>query len=239
MGMSCDSKYQVTPEGLIFTIQNDGTIRRIANISPEGNVVPICAIKTVQKEVDLTEVESEKKNKGLRGFAAFFIFILIVGLSCAIVYIVQCEDNKDYLNNRIYRLADEKQNLERELKVWADEYPIIITDIQVRNKGGEYGKTIHSKDTTYINPKIVYRSLDSRNIKLNVKIRNSSGNLSTGTGSENGYSYSNSVSVYKGDGDIELSGWGGANKGHWKAGRYGYEIWYEGKMLKEKVFYIK
>jgi len=267
MGMSCDSKYQVTPEGLVFTIQDDGTIKKIANISPDGSIEPIGARKTVQKEVDLTEIESEEENNGSSGLKVFFIVILIVGLICAVVYIVQCENNKNYLNSRIYNLenenrglkdkkqslenekqsleneknilASEKQNLESELKVWADEYPIIIKDIQVRNQGEEYDKTIYSKDTTYIYPQIVYKSLDSRSIKLDVKFWDSYGKVRTGTGSKGGYSYSDSVRVYKGDGAVELSGWGNKNKGYWSAGRYRYEIWCNGKMLKDKVFYIK
>ena len=264
--MSCDNKYQVTPEGLIFTIQNDGTIKKIANISPDGSIEPIGARKTVQKEVDLTEIESEEENKGSSGLTVFFIVILIVGLICAVVYIVQCENNKNYLNSRIYNLenenrglkdkkqslenekqsleneknilASEKQNLESELKVWADEYPIIITNIQVRNAGEEYGKTIYSEDTTFINPKIAYKSLDSRSIKLDVKLWLPSGNLSTGTGSNDGYSYSNGVTVYNGNGVVELGGWGNTNKGTWGSGKYRYEIWCNEKMLKEKVFYI-
>ncbi len=267
MGMPSDNKYQVTPEGLIFTIQDDGTIKRIANISPDGNVEPIGERKPVQKEVDLTEVESEEENKGSGGLKVFLIFLLIVGLIFAVVYVVQSENNKDYLNHRIYNLenenrglkdkkqtletekqsleneknnlANEKQNLENELKVWADEYPIIIKDIQVSNQGEEYGKTIYSKDTTYIYPKIVYKSLDSRSIKLDVKFLTPFG-LSTGEGwSKDGYTYSDNKQIFKGGGAVELIGWGGTDKGHWISGSYKFEIWCNGKMLKEKVFYIK
>jgi|GEM_PF-4007032 len=261
MGMLPENKYQVTPDGLIFTIQDDGTIRKLAKISPNGDVEQIGARKIPQED----ESNQETKSSG-GGLAAGFIIILIIGLVIAIARIVQCENDKSYLNSRLnsleyanrdlvtkkQTLESEKQTLEierenleieknkvkAELKAWGDEYPIIIKDIQVRNAGESYNQTIYSENTTYIYPKIVYKSLETKNVKFDVKFLGSNG-LRMGEESKNGYSYFSEQRVYKGDGEIELAGWGGTDKGHWSTGRYGYEIWCNGHMLKDKVFYIK
>ncbi|MBO4698294.1 hypothetical protein J5690_01615 [bacterium] len=262
MGMLPDNKYQITPDGVIFTVQEDGTIRRFAKISSDGNIEPFGATEIMQKEAVSTQ---EKKSSGC--FTVVFIILLIAGLLFAAGLIVQYEDRVGYLNSRVYNLEyenrnlkaqkqnldsekqnlyNEKQNLDSEkkqlaaeLKAWGDEYPIIIKDIQVRNQGEAFNRTIYSENTTFISPKIVYKSLDTRVVKLDIKFLTPSG-LSTGTGwSKGGYSYSDERTVYKGGGEVELIGWGSTNKGHWSAGKYRYEIWCNGHMLKDKVFYIE
>ena len=63
--------------------------------------------------------------------------------------------------------------------------------------------------------------------------------LRSGKNSPDGYSYFNSVSIQEGiDISDNISGYGDETKGHWAAGDYRIEIWYNDKKMAEKSFKI-
>lgn len=124
--------------------------------------------------------------------------------------------------------------------------PILITDIEIANVYNDntietsYGSTIYSSRTMYLKPRITYTGIRTgESITLYAKLYGPSGTLQTGNSSPSGYTFSNSMTISSGDGNIhELIGWGNSNKGHWSPGSYRYEIWYGNVCLKAKSFYI-
>lgn len=122
--------------------------------------------------------------------------------------------------------------------------PIIISNIQIANTNNDgdietdYGNTIYSNSTMYLKPKITYTGIKTgETIDLKVKFYTPSG-LSTGSSSPYGWSYSSSIYVYSGKNTESLSGWGGSSRGHWKSGKYRFEIWYGDVCLKSKSFTV-
>lgn len=144
--------------------------------------------------------------------------------------------------------CEERDNARQKMKDLKDKVssamPIIISDIQIANtyKGGDietdYGNTIYSSSTMYLNPKISYTGIKTgENIDLKVKLYTPSG-LSTGSSSPYGCSYSTSMYVYSGENTETLSGWGNSSRGNWSSGTYRFEIWYGSVCLKAKTFTI-
>lgn len=124
--------------------------------------------------------------------------------------------------------------------------PLSISKIEVGNvyKDGtietEYGATLYDENTMYLKPRITYSGNKSGSVSLKVKFYTADGDLSTSSQSPTGFSYEKSVFIDKGNGNvIELSGWGGEDKGHWKAGTYRIEIWYENTCLKKQEFEVE
>ncbi|MBR0187203.1 MAG: hypothetical protein IJQ09_01290, partial [Prevotella sp.] len=62
--------------------------------------------------------------------------------------------------------------------------------------------------------------------------------LSTGNISPSGYTYKSDVYINSYTTSVELLGWGGNNAGHWKAGKYRWEFWYNSEKIGEKSFTI-
>lgn len=124
--------------------------------------------------------------------------------------------------------------------------PLSISKIEIGNVYNdgtietEYGATIYDDNTMYLKPRITYTGNKSGNVSLKVKFFTADGDLSTSSNSPIGFSYEKSVSLEKGSGKtIVLSGWGGEDKGHWKAGTYRIEIWYENTCLKKQEFLVE
>ena len=122
--------------------------------------------------------------------------------------------------------------------------PIIITDIKIGNTdydnsiSPKYGEKINSYNTMYLQPQISYIGLKSGTKKLKVKWYNPNGSLRTGESSPPGFTQSGDYYFVEGYVTKELRGWGSEKKGHWSAGTYRIEIWYENICLKSKTFEI-
>ncbi len=156
------------------------------------------------------------------------------------------------LNNNISTLEGENSNLRQEVislnslkhKV-SNAYPLIINNIEIANvdyNGNvktDYGYTIYSSKTMYLQPRIKYDGLSSGDKTLKVKWYNPDGTLRRGSSSPSGFSQSESCYIYSGNGNTcTLNSWGNRTKGHWKAGTYRIEIWYDNVCLKSKTFTI-
>lgn len=161
--------------------------------------------------------------------------------------------NKDsIIGNQVQKIISIEENLQqiskelRKSNEFLDELslymPMSVSDLEVKNKGEDYGETIYSNRTTYIYPKLTIYSLIDGSVELYTKFYRPNGNLSTSSTpdvSPIGFSYRDTVSLSKNQSStVYLSGWGGEDKGHWGSGSYRIEIWYKDMCLKTKTFTI-
>lgn len=124
--------------------------------------------------------------------------------------------------------------------------PLTISKVEIGNiyKDGTietaYGSTLYADKTMYFKPRITYTGNKVGDVTLKVKFFTADGNLSTSSKSPTGFSYETSVSLQRGSGNtVELDGWGGEDKGHWKAGSYKIEIWNDNRLLKKHEFKVE
>ncbi|MDE6756568.1 MAG: hypothetical protein K2J66_05435, partial [Muribaculaceae bacterium] len=124
-------------------------------------------------------------------------------------------------------------------------YPIIITDILIGNVNTndevdiDFGNSIPSYRTMYLEPRIKYTGLTAGTINLKVKWYCPDGTIRRGTSSPAGFSQSVSTYINEGaDNSVTLQGWGNESKGNWGSGTHRIEIWYDNVCLKSKEFQI-
>ena len=120
----------------------------------------------------------------------------------------------------------------RELFNFSYKTPFSITSCDVANVT-EYGVMLDfdADHTQYLKPTITYQCTQKGTYDIYVKLYKNDGKLSTGVGSPYGYSQVNNVFLSNGTGKIALTGWGGSDSGHWTAGTYRYEFFYNSKLL--------
>lgn len=107
------------------------------------------------------------------------------------------------------------------------------------NTLSDYGQTIYDFKSKYLKPKITVNVKTAGKYDIYVKLYTPSGSLSTNSNSPSGYSYKYTVSMSSGVHSYLLSGWGSNKAGHWKAGDYRFEFYYNGNMIGQKNFSIK
>ena len=248
--------YQIS-NNIIFSVNEDGSITKFATISESGE---ICRIgeKTLQPV----------KQK-VWGYWFAMITLLIGCVVLFVMYNDanadyeyqasqrrSAESKYNSAKEKILSLENEKSAIESEKRSAEDalstlkqkvgeSYPLIISDIEIANtyRDGnietDYGNTIYSSSTMYLQPRIKYYGISSGTKTVNVKWFNPEGSLRTGTSSPYGFSQSDSHYIYSGaDNTLTMNGWGNETKGHWKAGTYRIEIWYGNTCLKSKSFTI-
>lgn len=146
--------------------------------------------------------------------------------------IQQLESNSDNLNTTLSKRNDE-------IKELSSVYPFIITSVDVKNQGEEYGATIYTRNTTFIYDRINIKSHFTGSVTIYVKFYRPNGELSVNSKSPIGYSYSQQIDLKKGESTYtESTGWGNTNKGFWKQGLYYMEFWYNNMCFYRKSFYI-
>lgn len=242
---------------IIFSVNDDGSITKFATISESGE---ICRIGQKPHQ------QTKQKVWGywvamvalLIGCAVLFVMYNDAHNDYEYQYSQRrlAESKLKTAQDRISSLEAQKSSLESE-KHSAEEalstlkqkvgnsYPLIISDIEIANsyRDGnietDYGNTIYSSSTMYLKPRIKYYGIASGTKTLKVKWFKPDGTMSSGTSSPYGFSQSDSHYIYSGpDNSITMSGWGNESKGHWRAGTYRIEIWYENTCLKSKTFTI-
>ena len=229
---------QVTENGDVYEIRTDGSISKIGTIQ-------------------------ENTNTGHSN--GWLWFLLIVAAAAVIVFGALYDDankkakNFEYLYNDSYYSLENKQGeysslqnkydeLSREYQAFKSSlrgFPLIISDISVGNTYSDrsietnYGGYISSSRTMYLTPQIKYIGLNSgQSITLKVKLYTPDGSLSRGNTSPSGYSNETQIYINAGEQSATLIGWGGSSMGHWRAGKYRYEIWYNNRCIGMKEFTI-
>lgn len=147
--------------------------------------------------------------------------------------------------DKIQSLNDRISYLRTEVDKVNDTYPLVIKSISMGNSDNthlvtDYGNTIYASESMFVGPKVEYYGLVNGNKTFRVKFFLPDGSMSKFSTSSpkysSDYSYSVSVNISEGDNSMELSGWGGEEKGHWSAGFYKIEIWYDDICLGVKKF---
>ena len=159
--------------------------------------------------------------------------------------------SKDKISKLESQLSEKKEELRQvrnELSTLKSSVksvaPLVITNVEIGNtyKNGEietdFGSNIYSYRTMYLMPKIYYRCFSSGTYNLKTKWFRPDGTMATGSGSPSGYSQEYDYSLSEGTNDRKMSGYGNETKGHWNYGNYRLEIWYNGRCLYVKNFYV-
>lgn len=244
-----NGSYQISNDGTIFEIKEDGSITKIAKIQ-NGIISGIS---------DTPTMENKSGGKGTLCF--FMIVFAVAALVLGILY-SRTKDDYAYAYRQYNNASSELSSLKSELSSVKTERdkaqqdladlrsrigkttPLVITDIQMANKyksgtiETDYGSKIYSSSAMFLAPKISYTGYASGNKTLYVKLFCPNGVMSTGTSSPSGYSYSDTEYIYTGENTCELTGWGNETKGNWESGTYRIEVWYSNSCLKSKTFTI-
>lgn len=257
--------YQISNDGTIFSIKDDGSISRLAKINDQGRITDLEGRVMSSTPPVTISTSSDSNGKGW-----YWFFIVVFALVAIVLGVLYSEADQNYywanqerweyknkyenasstissLRDENNTLKQERNNAKKELSDLKSKvsgiYPLIITDIEIANVYDDgdiqtdYGYMIYSYNTMYLKPRIKYIGIDTGYKTLKVKLYRPDGSLSTG--SYYTYSYSDDVYVYEGSNNYaKLSGWGNASKGNWSKGTYRIEIWYENTCLKAKTFTI-
>lgn len=111
-----------------------------------------------------------------------------------------------------------------------------------RNILNDYGFRMVSSDIRYLLPRIVYDGIGVENkyVTLDFKIVNPNGSVQSASGSPRGFTYSKSFWVLTGaDNTCELPAWGNAQGGVFLPGEYGFEVWYDDRMIYNTTFTVR
>lgn len=228
---------QLMDNGDVYEILRDGTIHKVGNIN--NRVI-------------------YSNDDAMKGWLWGISIVCGIAIIALIIALVNVNNDLDYARSQWRHYSDlydneqsrnstvvaENRKLKEIKSTVANNYPIIINNIEIGNvyKGGtietNYGSTIYSYNTMFLQPKISYTGLRNGYCSLKVKFYNAYGVLSTGISSPSGYSYTCTESISEGNGVLYLSGWGGENRGNWTSGTYRIEIWYNNMCLKSKTFTI-
>ena len=126
----------------------------------------------------------------------------------------------------------------------SNKAPFTITSVEVANVDynwnyiNSYGSKIYSYQTQYLTPRIYVTVYTPGTYKVYVKLLNPNGKLVTGNSSPTGYSYSEDITLNSSTSYKNLMGWGGSTSGHYSAGNYKFEIYYNSEKIGEKSFTI-
>lgn len=248
--------YQIS-NNIIFSVNDDGSITKFATISESGE---ICHIGEKPNQPIKHKVWGYWVAMIALLIGCVVLFVMYNDAHSDYEYQYSqwqsAESKLKTAQERVSSLESEKSTLESE-KHSAEEalatlqqkvgnsYPLIISDIEIANVtyNGDietnYGNTLYSSRTMYLKPRIKYYGISSGNKTLKVKWYNPNGTLKTGTSSPYGFSQSENCYIYSGsDNSCSLSGWGNSTRGHWSAGTYRIEVWYDNTCLKSKTFTI-
>lgn len=153
----------------------------------------------------------------------------------------------DTTTTNLYRERSARAKLQLDVDTLKTLFPMHVTKLEVANADGSgtsvsaYGSDIAAASSMYLMPRITYMGLSvGKELELMVRLYDHEGKLVTGANSPAGYSYSCKIgTIMPGENTVALSGWGGADRGHFRPGTYRYEVWYNDMCLKQCVFKLK
>lgn len=153
----------------------------------------------------------------------------------------------DTTKQNLRREKEIRANIEHENDTLKTMFPIFITSMEIANCDGngavisDFGKPISASNSMFLMPRITYVGLrGGLKAELLVRLYDHEGKLVTGASSPVGYSYSFTLNpIEPNENRVRMSGWGGADRGHFPPGTYRYEVWLGDMCLKQKVFTLR
>lgn len=220
--------YQIS-NNVIFSVNEDGSISKFAMISENGEITKLGESKPIQRK---------------RRTWGFWVAIIALIAACITLFCLYIDADSNY-NSQWWETSSVRGELSTLRTEVGGTFPLIIKSIEIANTeyGGDietdYGKTIYSRNTMFLKPRIKYYGVVSGEKTLKVKLYQPNGRLSTGDSSPSGYSFSCDVNIQTGaNNSIELSSWGNKDRGYWGRGKCRIEIWYKNSCLKSETFTI-
>ena len=222
--------YQISNDGTIFRIKEDGSISRIAKIDNDGNI----------ENISNTSETHRTLNMG------YWVIILLLVITAVILGILYSNSTNDLNNIRVESAGKNKELSETKalLNEISNEFPFVVTEIKVGNVYFDgnietnYGDKIYSYNTMYLTPQLSIIGMVSEFKNIMVKWYYPNGTLSRGESSPSGYSQLEEVYISRGKNNIVLCGWGNETKGHWRKGQYRFEVWCDNKCIKTHYFKV-
>lgn len=151
---------------------------------------------------------------------------------------------KTIIDSASDKLMEECESIGSVGSVSVSEIPFIVTSFDVANTESngniiqDYGTSIWDFKTKYLKPRLSVKPFKSGTYTVYVKMYKN-GTLTTGSNSPTGYSYSDSVTISgTSQHTVYLDGWGSTTAGHWSAGNYRFEVWYDGYCIGSKDFRV-
>lgn len=195
-------------------------------------------IKILQDKADDRENKNKKLRRSIWVHVAYWIVLII-----AVIWLTNTYNECEYWKSRYDYAWEELQKSNKDkktLSLLSNHIPFIITDIEIKNDGEDWGDKIYSCKSTYFRPRIKYIGINHGTYKLDIKIFDSIGELSHNEAtSPKEYSYSDELSIVKGENiSGQISGWGNEKPGNWPPGIYRIEIWYKERKMSEKSFRV-
>lgn len=195
------------------------------------------------------KIVAEAVNEGNRKVRCAKAILKETTISFAIEMYCHSAEEFKYI---FYKCLKELESIETTVSNYYDEHnnqtasaPFTVSSVSIANANQNsniitsYEKKIYSYNTQYIQPKLYIDTKQSGTYDIFVKFYTPNGLSTASNGSSpTGYSYKTSVSLSTGFSSKELIGWGGNDSGHWKAGDYRIEFYYNGKMIAQKTFTI-
>lgn len=152
----------------------------------------------------------------------------------------------DTTHQSLTREKEIRQKIELENDTLRTMFPLYVTDMQIGNADangnivGGFGKEILAENSMFLMPRITYVGLKGGvQCVLHIKLFDNEGNLVTGSNSPSGFSYAYKFNLELDEHTIQLSGWGGSDKGHFEPGSYRYEVWLGDMCLRQKYFVLR
>ena len=195
---------------------------------------------------DREKEQLREKLKSTKTGLTVVIVLAIIGLGIMGIAIFNINEDRYSARWQLQSLQSRYDTLDNSYKALQLDYDnakaisrIIVTAIGVGNSasGGAWlnnpGDRLQASQMRYLSPVITYNSTVSEELTFYVKIINPNGSLSTGTSSPNGFSYSTTARVNRGDNQsLSLSSWGNNDRSTYQAGEYTVEVWYNNVQLR-------
>lgn len=260
-------KYQISQEGVIYSINDDNTVSKYGRVLPDGT------LEGADGRLPARTVPTGSSRPG-RGYRAAVWILAGLLLACGVALWFTWQNNDslrstvgeldgstalasariDRQRDTIAELTDQLQkanrarldatsNLEQLTAGLAPTMPLVITEIRFRNVTvnrqplSEYGAPLESSELLYLEPEVKYYGLTAGSASLGVRIIMPNGQLRGTLG--NPYTYVAARPVDKiPNGSMLLPGYGSNTPGSWMPGNYVFEVYYNGGRIYRTTFTV-
>lgn len=261
-------KYQISQEGVIYTINDDNTVTKYGRVLADGSLEGPDGRRAPGS---LTN-GNRRPGRGLRA-AVWILAAMLIACGVALWFTLQNNEQLrsavgeldgtstlasariDRQSDTIAQLTEQLQtanrsrqeataSLEQLTTSLQPNMPMVITGVRFRNVTvnrqplSDYGAELESNDLLYLEPELHYYGLTQGASSLGIRIIMPNGQVRATAG--NPYTYVTSRPVDKRpDGVMVLPGYGSSSPGSWMPGNYVFEVYYNGGRIYRSTFAVE